>query len=158
MHHIYAPWRMAYLTSTAPEGCVFCERGGAGDDSHVVSRSAHVYTILNAYPYTPGHLMVCPYRHVGRFGELEETERGELLRDARRASAALRRAYRPESIHIGANVGRPAGAGVVGHFHLHLVPIRAADRLDDPRREAIAAMPEPLEETARRVRAALGAA
>lgn len=149
---------MAYIRTADAGDCVFCERRDAPPGVEVIARSAHVYTILNAYPYAPGHLMVCPFRHVGSFGALTPDERRELLHEARRASAALRSAYAPEVIHLGANTGRPAGAGVIGHFHLHLVPLRDADHLDDPDRPGIDEAPETLEETRAKLVRALGGA
>ena len=157
MRHIWTPWRMSYILKADEGGCVFCRRQNNDDDrqSFVLERGPTIFTILNIYPYTAGHLMVCPYRHVGRWSELTDGERGELLLATQRASDALNQVYEPDSLHIGSNIGRPAGAGVLGHLHLHLVPFRGLDGLEDPDRPGLEDLPEPLTTTYERVRAVL---
>lgn len=138
MGRIDASWRGEYITAaTSAEraagaadpatvaGCVFCRilASGAEDpDIHVLSRGEHVFAILNAYPYTSGHLMCMPYRHVGDLTELTAEEQVELWDFVRQATAACTRAYQPEGLNVGANLGRAAGAGVPGHLHVHVVP------------------------------------
>src|SRR5205807_6276832 len=90
--------------------------------SYLVWRSPLAAAILNAYPYTSGHVMVLPVRHVGELSELADDESAALWAAARAAVGALQSAYRPEGINLGANLGRAAGAGVPGHLHLHAVP------------------------------------
>ena len=93
----------------------------AGDD-HIVKRGTHINAILNAYPYTSGHLMVMPVRHVGDLEELSPAEAAELWATTTQAVRALKAAYRPDGVNIGINLGRAAGAGVPGHLHVHVVP------------------------------------
>lgn len=93
----------------------------AGDD-HIVKRGTHINAILNAYPYTSGHLMVVPVRHVGDLEELTPAEAAELWATTTQAVRALKAAYQPEGVNIGINLGRAAGAGVPGHLHVHVVP------------------------------------
>lgn len=93
----------------------------AGED-HIVKRGTHINAILNAYPYTSGHLMVMPVRHVGDLEELTPAEAAELWATTTQAVRALKAAYRPEGVNIGINLGRAAGAGVPGHLHVHVVP------------------------------------
>ena len=93
----------------------------AGED-HIVKRGTHINAILNAYPYTSGHLMVMPVRHVGDLEDLTPAEAAELWATTTQAVRALKAAYRPEGVNIGINLGRAAGAGVPGHLHVHVVP------------------------------------
>jgi ATP adenylyltransferase len=105
--------------------CVFCRILASGEDderTHIVWRGEVVFGILNAYPYTSGHLMVMPYRHVGSLDELTTDEGAALWRAMVDAESALRAAYSPEGVNIGINLGRAAGAGVLGHLHVHAVP------------------------------------
>ena len=125
MRYLTTPWRMKYVISTAQyKGCVFCDLlsdDREDPDCFILRRGKHGFLVLNIYPYTPGHLMAVPYRHVATLGELEPAEIEELLDFCRRGEEALRRAYGCRSVHGGANLGRAAGAGVPGHLHLHLV-------------------------------------
>ncbi len=126
MERLWAPWRLAYVTtaSTGGEGaCIFCsafERDPP--DELVVYRGDACFIILNKYPYNNGHLMVVPTRHTGTLAEMTEVELGELASLTRAAEMALTEAYRPHGINVGINLGRAAGAGAPGHLHVHLVP------------------------------------
>jgi ATP adenylyltransferase len=109
--------------------CVFCKILGAhsscgvsDSDSLIVHRGSWCVAILNKYPYSSGHFMVMPIRHVGELALLSAEEHTELWSIVRHGTTALERAYSPEGINIGANLGRAAGAGVPGHLHVHLVP------------------------------------
>jgi len=124
---LYAPWRSAYLMdeSTREDGCLFCRIDGEpGSDAEnlVLERGQGLYTIINRYPYTTGHVMVVCGRHVEGLSELTPEEGAELMRLSGRAERAIRGAYGPDGINVGANLGRSAGAGIVGHLHLHFVP------------------------------------
>ena len=112
-----------------PEGgCVFCAAlgraggGPPGDPSLIVARGDTCFVILNLYPYNNGHVMVVTNRHIASLGEASADELGELMTMAQRAEAALTEAYRPHGLNLGINLGRPAGAGIPGHLHLHVVP------------------------------------
>lgn len=128
--YIATPWRAKYVRSAGRlPGCIFCRALRAKDDaaSFVVHRGEHFFVMLNRYPYTPGHLMIAPFRHTADFGSLPEAanaEWGELLRLSLRV---LKKAYRPGGFNAGLNLGRTAGAGVVDHLHLHVVPRWAGD-------------------------------
>lgn len=105
-----------------PTSCVFCD---AADGSHadlVVIRGSLVYVVLNLYPYNNGHLMVVPNRHIATLGDLTVDEAADLLQFTKDAERALTEAYRPDGINVGINLGRAAGAGIVHHLHVHLVP------------------------------------
>ena len=103
--------------------CVFCAAlDPARPSPHVVYRGERVFVILNKYPYNNGHLMVVPMRHVARLAEATAVELTELITLTQVAETALTEAYSAHGINVGMNLGRPAGAGVVGHLHVHLVP------------------------------------
>jgi ATP adenylyltransferase len=124
---MWAPWRRAYVEGAAGTGtpaCFLCDFPAAGaDERHgIVWRWSQWYAILNAYPYTNGHLMLALGRHAEGFMELSATEGSELAAALRHCEAALRDAYKPEGLNIGVNIGRVAGAGAVGHLHIHFVP------------------------------------
>lgn len=131
LERLWAGWRNEYVGGTgasgpADDGCVFCRILASGlpdAETKVVWRhpGGAVVAVLNAFPYTSGHLMVMPTRHVGELEELGQD--GPLVWEAvRDAVVALKAAYRPDALNVGANVGRAAGAGVPGHFHVHVVP------------------------------------
>jgi ATP adenylyltransferase len=128
MERLWAPWRLAYVAGASGEkdACIFCkvsERGGREDlDDLIVARGRSTYVILNLYPYNSGHLMIVPDRHVADLATATPEELSELMRFTRRAEMAVTEAYAPQGINIGINLGRTAGAGIVGHLHVHLVP------------------------------------
>ena len=127
LDRLWAGWRSEYVATAGDESiaCVFCRILGSGEDdedTHIVWRGDDVFAILNAYPYTTGHLMVMPYRHVGDLEQLEPAEATELWSGVTAAVRAVKDAYGPEGVNVGANLGRAAGAGVPGHLHWHIVP------------------------------------
>ncbi len=125
MRYIAAPWRADYVRrSSTSKGCVFCEAVKGGDDrsAAVLLRGRRNFILLNRFPYTPGHLMIAPNRHVADFAEARSDERSELADLYAVALRVLRRAYRPQGFNAGMNLGASAGAGVAGHYHLHVVP------------------------------------
>ena len=111
-------------TADRVPGCVLCRaRDGAdGADRLIVHTGALNFVVMNLFPYNGGHVMVAPLRHVGSLGEAAQDELGEMMALARRVEAAFREVYKPDGINLGMNLGRPAGAGVADHIHLHLVP------------------------------------
>ena len=127
MERLWAPWRLAYVESAAAPStsgeCIFCAKPGLDDrEGLILHRGRRCYVLLNLYPYTNGHLMVAPYRHLARPGELDDDERAELWELFDTALGALDRAFHPHGANAGLNLGRAAGAGVEGHLHLHVVP------------------------------------
>lgn len=124
MDQLWAPWRNTFLTQKRTRRCIFCAAKRAGSDQvrRVVARGRGAFALLNLYPYTNGHLLIAPYRHVGRLEQLTDAEWLELGRLTRRLIARLREALRPQGFNIGLNLGRVAGAGIPGHLHLHIVP------------------------------------
>jgi ATP adenylyltransferase len=150
---IWAPWRLEYIKSADEDsGCVFC-RAAEGDDEEglVVHRESHAIALLNKYPYSSGHFMVAPTRHVGEYGDLDEEEVLELHRLASAGMGALAEIYGPQGYNVGWNLGRIAGAGVVDHVHLHVVPRWAGDTNFMPVLADIKVLPEHLLETRRKV-------
>src|SRR5262245_12269894 len=124
MDRLWSPWRLEYVAGGKPKtGCIFCEATRESESSSLIVFKGHTcYVILNLYPYNNGHVMVVPYRHLATFGDLsieELTEVGVLIQ---RAEAALIEAYQPHGFNIGVNLGKPAGAGVLDHLHVHIVP------------------------------------
>jgi ATP adenylyltransferase len=113
------------VTSGAKEpGCVLCLaiEGAGGPDSLVVHVGAHDFVVMNRYPYNPGHIMIAPRRHVATLHDATAEELTEMMSLARRAEDAFREVYKPDGMNIGMNLGRPAGAGVADHIHLHALP------------------------------------
>jgi ATP adenylyltransferase len=153
---LWAPWRLEYIQSAdeAP-GCIFClARDGDDAERLVVRRGEHVFALLNKFPYASGHLMVAPYRHVGEPGGLDDDEALEVHRLAAAAMEALRAIFSPEGFNLGWNVGRVAGAGIVDHAHLHVVPRWNGDTNFMPVLADVKVLPEHLDETRRKLAAA----
>jgi ATP adenylyltransferase len=146
---------MAYVTTAdqAP-GCVLCRArdGEDGADRLIVHSGKLCFVVVNLFPYSGGHVMVAPRRHVGSLGEATLEELGEMMALARRLEAVFREVYRPEGINLGMNLGRPAGAGVVDHIHLHLVPRWTGDTNFMTVVSGTRVIPEEPEQTCRRLR------
>jgi len=170
LDHLWAGWRSGFVSGVsgrAPEGppehCVFCAILASGlpdEQTHVVWRhpSGRVAVLLNAYPYTSGHFMVMPVRHVAEIEDLAPSEAGELWEALSQGVRALKAAYRPDGINVGANLGRQAGAGVPAHFHLHALPRWAGDTNFMTTVASARVLPEPLDESAAKLRSAWPAA
>jgi diadenosine tetraphosphate (Ap4A) HIT family hydrolase len=128
LERLWAGWRSEYVASATGEsgedGCVFCRILAAEDDeeAYVLWRGDRCAAVLNAFPYTSGHLMVLPVRHVADLEDLEAGETSELWSAVSDAVRALKAAYQPQGLNLGANVGTAAGAGIPGHFHVHCLP------------------------------------
>jgi ATP adenylyltransferase len=123
MEALFAPWRLEYLMSDKTGGCIFCEALAADDaDSLIVDRGERAFTILNRYPYANGHLMVAPRAHEARLTDSGTETLDEVIRAVSAAQAALASVYAPAGFNVGANFGRAGGAGIVDHYHFHVVP------------------------------------
>jgi ATP adenylyltransferase len=124
LERLWSPWRLKYVSGPSGEssGCIFCKASEPDRDELVLVRGRLAYVILNLYPYNNGHLMVVPNRHVPTLEATHADEREELMRLTRHAEMAVTEAYKPQGINVGINLGRPAGAGVLDHLHVHLVP------------------------------------
>jgi ATP adenylyltransferase len=124
MRYLAAPWRADYVRR-GPTGrrCFLCAALEADDPAAaVLFRGRHNIVVLNRYPYTPGHLMIAPRRHIADFTKATAAERNEMAELLQRALRVLERACRPQGFNTGMNLGASAGAGVTGHYHLHVVP------------------------------------
>ena len=123
---IFAPWRSEYILSgdKKPDGCIFCEypKQDKDEDNLIVYRGKLCFVIMNRYPYSAGHLMVIPYRHLHNFAELTQDELTELMQLVQRAVATLAEVMHPDGYNIGMNIGKVAGAGIDQHLHMHVVP------------------------------------
>ena len=159
MRRLWAPWRMAWIGAKAPAGCIFCEAVSTDDDRgrFVVARGVHAFLLLNAFPYTPGHLMAAVKRHVGAVTDARIDELADAMALVQRAIIALRAEYRPDGYNIGINQGRAAGAGIEDHLHIHVVPRWNGDSNFMPVVGEVRVLPETLERTWERVRSRLGA-
>jgi len=123
MDRLWAGWRSEYVTGTSDgdaDGCVLCRV--VAEAAHVVWQGSACAAVLNAFPYTSGHLMVVPLRHVAELEDVQGEEATELWATVANAVRALKSAYGADGINMGANLGRAAGAGVPGHFHVHVLP------------------------------------
>ena len=154
MEHLWSPWRLAYITGAATaEGCVFCAAiASAEADALIVHRGRACFVILNLFPYNNGHLMVIPNRHLASLGAATAAERAELIELTALAEAALTEVYRPHGLNMGINLGKPAGAGILDHVHLHVVPRWNGDTNFMTVVGATRVLPEELADTAAKLR------
>ena len=130
MDYLWTPWRFTYMASAdRATACVFCDKLAAGDDEreYIVYRGRNNYVVLNLFPYTVGHLLIVPYRHIATLEEAAAAESAEMMELTCRAEKALRQVYHPHGINVGMNIGKSAGAGVAGHLHMHILPRWEAD-------------------------------
>lgn len=123
MDCIWAPWRSVYIGKSHGEGCVFCEKLQSNEDEAnlVLLRGDKTFVLMNLYPYNNGHLLIMPKRHVADIEDLTGEEMSELFLMTQKMVKVLR-VFNPQGFNVGANIGRAAGAGVPGHFHIHVVP------------------------------------
>ncbi len=124
MDYLWAPWRMEYILSEKPEGCIFCDKPAQNEDRKnlILYRGASCFVIMNYYPYNNGHLMIVPYRHVSALEDLTEKERNEMMAVLSHSGKILKKVMQPEGLNIGMNLGKTAGAGIDDHLHFHIVP------------------------------------
>jgi ATP adenylyltransferase len=124
MRIMSAGWRMAYIGKASDGACIFCStaRSKADRQNMVIWRGGRAFVMMNRYPYSTGHLMVAPYRHVGHLSGLEPDEAREVMDLVRLCESLLTEALRPDGLNVGVNIGRCAGAGYPGHVHVHVVP------------------------------------
>ena len=184
MEHFWTPWRYSYVTAAesavrpgvpsalaawpGDKGCVFCnliasvdhaiaggmDREAAESAGGIVLRAEHCFICLNAYPYTSGHVMVLPYAHIDRLAHLPTETAHELMDLAQRTERVLDRVYSPHGFNFGLNIGKAAGAGVAGHIHLHAMPRWLGDTNFMTTVAETRVLPEDLETTCKRLRAA----
>ncbi|MEN6623335.1 MAG: HIT domain-containing protein [Smithella sp.] len=121
MDTIFAPWRMEYIKSEKPDGCVFCKNSIRSDD-YVVYEGKFSFVMMNRYPYASGHLMVIPMRHIDKIEDLTIEERSEIFAFLDTCVRVLKESMNPAGFNIGINIGKAAGAGIDEHIHVHVIP------------------------------------
>lgn len=159
LDRIWAGWRQAYVTGASElppgDGTLF-ERlltsGLPDDETYIIWRGETCFAVLNLYPYTSGHLLVVPMRPVEDLADLADDESAELWQAVELGVTAIRRAYDPDGVNVGLNLGRAAGAGIPGHLHVHCLPRWAGDTNFTTTVAATRVMPEPLDESWQRLR------
>ena len=153
MDHLWSPWRLEYVISDKPVACVFCKAPDPSQsDPLIVHRGQLAYVVLNLYPYNNGHLMVVPNRHIATLADAEFDELVELIGLTRRAEMAIAEAYAPHGLNVGINLGKAAGAGVLDHLHVHVVPRWNGDTNFMTVVGEVRVLPEELETSAARLR------
>jgi ATP adenylyltransferase len=150
---LWAPWRLEYVQNAdEQEGCLFClAADGADEERLVVQRGRTAFALLNRFPYASGHLMVAPIRHEADLAALEDEEIVEIHRLGGQAIGALAQTFSPQGYNLGWNLGRVAGAGVVDHVHLHVVPRWVGDTNFMPVLADVKVLPEHLSQTRRKL-------
>jgi ATP adenylyltransferase len=153
MKQLWAPWRLEYIAGADEDGgCIFCLAvAGSDEDGLVVHRGTHGFVLMNKYPYSSGHLLVAPYRHVAELGDLTDEEVLEVHRLAASGMGALAETFGSQGYNLGWNLGRIAGAGITGHVHLHVVPRWAGDTNFMPVLADVKVLPEHLADTRRKL-------
>jgi ATP adenylyltransferase len=163
MEHLYAPWRIEYILAPKrgepAEESIFTKIARSSEDEAnlVLARDKTCYALLNSFPYTGGHLMVVPYKQAPDFDDLTDDELADFLKLTRRCQKALKEVMRPQGFNIGANLGRVAGAGIVEHLHIHVVPRWNGDTNFMPVLANTSVLPEALLDIAAKLRKALAA-
>ncbi len=124
MKYFFAPWRYKFIKSKKPNHCVFCHALSENNDEtyHIVKRGKYSFVMLNKFPYTSGHVMVIPNRHTSDFLSLSNEETLEITNFIREFTKVLKKSFNPEGFNIGMNIGKPGGAGIEDHLHVHIVP------------------------------------
>jgi ATP adenylyltransferase len=156
---LHAPWRIEYILAPkpAPGESVFARIAQSSDDeaNYVIARDRTCFALLNTYPYTGGHLMIVPYRQTADLNDLTDEEMTDLLRMARRCQNALIQVMHPDGFNVGMNLGKVAGAGILEHLHLHVVPRWQGDTNFMPVLAGTTVVPQALRELAAQLRDSL---
>ena len=159
MEPLHAPWRIEYILSPKPamDESLFTRIAQSSDDeaNYVIARDRTCYALLNRYPYTGGHVMVVPYKQVADFNGLTDEEMLDMMKLTRRCQAAMTKVMRPEGFNIGVNLGKCAGAGILEHLHIHIVPRWNGDTNFMPVLAGNTVVPEALKDIAAKLRAAM---
>jgi ATP adenylyltransferase len=159
MESLHAPWRIEYILAPKPAlpESLFVRIAQSNEDlaNYVIARGRTCYALLNAYPYNGGHLMVVPYKQVSDLNDLNELELTELMTLTRRCQNALTRVMKPDGFNIGLNLGKVAGAGILEHLHIHVVPRWQGDTNFMPVLAKTTVVPQALIEVAAQLRTAL---
>jgi len=124
MKRLWAPWRAKYILNKKGKECIFCQKSKEAKDeeNYILLRGKKCLVVLNIFPYNNGHLMIAPYRHISSIEELGKEEAAEMMEVLSRMIVLLKEVLHPEGFNVGINLGDVAGAGIVDHLHLHIVP------------------------------------
>jgi len=159
MENLHAPWRIEYILAPKKpdDSSIFVQIAQSSDDEEnlVIFRDRTCYAVLNRYPYTGGHVLVVPYKKVADFNGLTDEELLDLMKLTRRCQNAMTKTMKPDGFNIGVNLGKCAGAGILDHVHIHIVPRWNGDTNFMPVIANMTVVPEALQEIAARLRAAL---
>ncbi len=157
MKRLWAPWRLRYILGKKPKECLFCVKAKESKDreNYILYRGRRCFIMLNIYPYNNGHLMIAPYRHVASLEDLDEETLTELMVLLNKSLRLLRQVMDPHGFNIGINLGKAAGAGIVEHVHIHVVPRWKGDTNFMPVLAETKVIPELLDETYEKLMAAL---
>jgi ATP adenylyltransferase len=160
MKRLWAPWRMQYIGGEQRPGCLFdrvIENPDDPDADLVIWRPAGAIVMLNKFPYNPGHAMVAPTAHVPTLEDLDDEQSLALMRALRRTLKVIRDTMQPDGFNVGANIGRPAGAGVPDHVHVHVVPRWSGDTNFMAVVDDVKIVNEALDQTAEKLKRAFAA-
>lgn len=159
MEPLHAPWRIEYILSPKPafEESLFTQIAQSNEDeaNFVIARGRTCFALLNRYPYTGGHLMIVPYKQTADLSGLTDDELSDLMKLTRRCQEALTRTMKPDGFNIGINLGKCAGAGILGHLHIHIVPRWNGDTNFMPVLANTTVVPQALTELAATLRSSL---
>jgi ATP adenylyltransferase len=126
LKRIWAPWRISYILQDKTKDCIFCAKGRADisrdTENLVLERGEQVYVLMNTYPYTPGHMLICPYHHIATPEDLSPEVYHELWDMTLKWRVRLKNVMNPQGMNMGLNLGDVAGAGIAEHLHVHIVP------------------------------------
>lgn len=149
MDRLWAPWRLEYIQGPDDDSCIFCVEDDSTNDQMrlIVARGEHSYVIMNRYPYSNGHLMISPYRHLSDTAELENDEVLEIHQLMVCSQTVLRDVCSAQGFNVGWNIGPAAGAGIADHIHMHIVPRWAGDSNFMPILADTRVIPEHIETT-----------
>ncbi len=147
---LWAPWRIEYILSEKTGECFLCDRKSTdkNDEYMIIYRGKNSFVMLNAYPYNSGHLMVCPYEHIGDIAAVRKEVLNEMMDLCVRAKETLLKLMNPGGFNIGFNLGVAAGAGLEEHIHMHIVPRWVGDTNFMPVLGKTRVVPQALKETA----------
>lgn len=157
MKLLWAPWRIEYIRSPKHNGCIFCDfpKENKDEERLILYKGKNAFIIMNNYPYNPGHVMIAPYRHIGKWEDLTDEELLEIMKLSQLIIKALKKAMNPDGFNIGVNLGRVAGAGIDDHVHLHVVPRWNGDTNFMPVLTSTKVIPESLEEAYKELKKAI---
>ena len=133
MDVLWSPWRYDYITGSGgakTSGCVFCDilnNSAPDEEKYILKRAEFNFVILNIYPYGTGHLLIVPFAHIADLDQADKQTTDEMMDLMKRAQTALTEVYSPDGFNLGMNLGKSAGAGVAGHFHMHVLPRWSGD-------------------------------